>query len=781
MATLSDTSNTDRLRMAQSKTQYITYFLIMFLLAASNKFVAGQQSTIFNQYVYNNFLLNPAKAGGVDLNEHRASLGYRTQWLDFGKDRPTAMLATYDGTPFAFGESNATQLGIGLIVMNDVAHAVNRTNVGINVAGHVLLNTNLKLSAGIRLGGISNGYNFNNRSIPDPTDPIYLEAISQSNFVFDAGGGLNLNYKTPTIEANIGASTHQFPSDIYISDSLSFFLNTHIIPTATVRFNFSPSDINGQTYYKLGLEPAVAYRGVVNRNLGGGGLDAGLRIHMMEVAWVGGGFRTNGAGYYGSVGVKPAHNFEILGSYEFHAQLGTSFEVGLNYAFGRVKPPVLEARKEQREIDKAKAAIAKQEAEEAKALAKKEEEERKAEEAARDLAFKEAKAEAERKKKEEEAAKKEADRLAAAQAKKKEEEAKLAAQKAEEEAKLEAKRAEAEAKKKEEESRLAAKKAEEDAKLAAKAKEEAARIAEAKAKEEAKIADAKAKEEARIAEEKRKEEEKALALAEKNKELAEKEAKRLAEQNKKKQEEAAAKAAKEAEAAAKEKERLAEIEKKRKAEEEAAAAKAREEEAKKDPCMAIQNRNAIWFRPSRMQERANVLELDFDFVKAGHSQSGTYRYLNYEYSVYQEEYTISEETKRLIQEIVDIAHDALNPCRLPKMEPELQEISLYLKLAETIDELDFDSGYNYEGEFGASATSGYSLDESFKTISIEQGGLSFKQIYILKLISLRNSITEAFLVKGIEIPNSSIKLILLTEQDVDQEESKIEILLKQEE
>lgn len=763
------------------KQQFIAHFLVMFLLIAGSNCLVGQQGTIFNQYVYNNFLLNPAKAGGEDLNEHRASLGYRTQWLDFGKDRPTAMLATYDGTPFAFGASNSTQLGIGLIVMNDAAHAVNRTNVGVNVAGHVLLGTNLKLSAGIRLGGISNGYNFNNRTIPDPTDPIYLEAISQSNFVFDAGGGLNLNYETPTFVANLGASSHQLPSDIYISDSLSYFLNTHIIPTASFRFNFSPSDINGKTFYKLGVEPAIAYRGVVSRKLGGGGIDAGLRVHLMEVAWFGGGFRTNGAGYYGSVGVKPAHNFEILGSYEFHAQLGTSFEVGVNYAFGRVKPPVLEARKEQKEIDKAKAAIAKQEAEEAKAIAKKEEEERKAEEAARDLAFKEAKAEAERKKKEEEAAKKEADRLAEIEAKKKEEAAKLAAKQAEEEARKKEEATKLAAKKAEEEARLAEKKAEEEAKLLAKKKEEEARVAAKKAEEETKAADAKAKEEARIAEEKRKEEEKALAKAQKEKELADKEAKRLADLDKKKQEEEAAKAAKEAEANAKEKERLAEIERKRKAEEEAAAAKAREEEAKKDPCAAIQNRNAIWFRPSRMQERANVLELDLDFVKAGHSRSGAYRYLNYEYSVYQEEYIVSEEPKRLITEIVDIAHDALNPCRLPMMESEIQEISLYLKLAETIEELDFDSGYSYEGEFGSTATSGYSLDESFKTISIDQGALSFKQIYILKLISLRNAITEAFQEKDIEIPNSSIKLILLTEQDVDQEETKVEILLKQEE
>jgi len=750
----------------------LSIFLVFCLLFISSG-IWCQQNTIFNQYVYNNYLINPAKVGGVNLDEHRVALGYRTQWIGFGEDRPTTILANYDGTILGFGENNGTQLGIGVNVVNDQAHVISRTGANLSVAGHIFLVQNLKLSAGLRIGGINNSVNLRNIEVQSEQDPIYQQG-NFSNFLFDAGGGLNLHYKTPTFEANIGASSHQLPSTIAYTDSTSFFLNTHLIPTATVRFNFSPSDINGQTFYKLGFEPAIAYRGVLNRKLGGGGLDAGLRVHLMEAVWFGGGFRSNGAGYYGSVGVKPMHNFEILGSYEFHPQLGTSFEVGLSYAFGRTKPPVLEARKEQKEIEKAKAEIAKQEAEEAKALAKKEEEQRKIEAEEREIAFKKAKEEAERKKKEEEAAKKEAARLAEIEAKKKEEDAKIAAKKAEEDAKIAAKKAEEDAK-------LAQKKAEEDAKIAAKEAEEIAKLRDAKEKEEAKLAEAKAKEEARLAEEQRKEEEKALAKAAREKELAEKEADRLAQIEKKKQEEDAAKAAKEAEAAAKEKERLAQLEREQKAKEEAEAAKAKEEEAKKDPCSAISNRNGIWFRTNRMQERVNVLELDFDFVKAGNAKRGSYQALNYEYSVYQEEYLTTDEVKRLVNEIVDISHDALNPCRLPKMEPEIEEISLYLKLAETKEELDFDSGYSYESEFGSQVTSNFSMDDNFKTITIDKGALSFEKIYILKLIGLRNAITDGFKQKGIEIPNSSIRLILLTEQNVDQEENKIEIILKPEE
>jgi|GEM_PF-2884667 len=763
---LSDISNTYRIQMVPNKQHLITFSLLLAMLLISIGEVWGQQTTIFNQYVYNNFLINPAKAGSVDVDEHRIALGYRTQWLGFGSDRPTAILAAYDGTPFAFGQSNGTQLGIGLTVMNDQAHVVNRTYASLNIAGHVLLGPNLKLSAGIRAGGLNNSYDFTGREIPDPTDPIVLNS-NQSDFVMDIGGGLNLNYKTPAFEANIGASSYQLPTDIEISDSLSFLLNTHIIPSARIRFNFSKSEINGQSFYKLGLEPAISYRGILNRNLGGGALDAGLRIHLMDAAWFGGGFRSNGAGYYGSVGVKPMHNFEISGSYEFHAQLGTSFEIGLNYAFGRKKPPVLEARKEQKEIDKAKAAIAKQEAEELKAAA-----------AERERLFKEAKAEAERKQKEEEAAAKEAERLAelAAKkakeeeelaAKKAKEEAELAAKKAKEEAALAAKKAEEEAKKAEEEAKLAAKKAEDQEKLAAKKAAEEQKNAEAKAKEDARLAEAKAKEEARIAEEKLKAEEK-----------AEKEAERLALAAKKKQEEEDALAAKNAEADAKEKARLAEIERKRKEEEAAALAKAEAEAAKNDPCAAIENRSGILFRQNRMQERADLLGLDFDFIRAGHEEKNNFHVLNYEYSVYQEEYITLDGTKKLINEIVDITKDALNACRLPKMEPDIHEITLYLKLAETKEELDFDSGYSYNGEFGSPATSNYSMDESFETISIEQGGISFEKMTILKLIGLRNTMTAAFKEKGIDIPNSAISIMVITGQDVDQEESKIEIILK---
>ncbi len=815
--------------------------LVLIGLFCSSTFLSAQQTSIFNQYIYQPFLFNPAMAGGKKSGENRLAMAYRGQWLGFdGNDSPKTALLSYDGAPLKNQKNSASVLGIGAFVLHDRAHTIVRTNFSISLAAHLPVGQYSKFSLGLRGGGLSHGYDFSTIKRADPDDPVLLQNATSSSFLMDLGGGINFNYDGPKFGANIGAATFQFPTEINLTDSLSFNINTHLLGSLSLRFNVSESELNGAKFYKLGFEPTVLYRSTLGRNIGGGNLDVGLKTYLMNAAWVGVGYRTNSSGLHFSLGITPSHNLEIIGTFEMQSDLGNSFEAGITYTIGKKKPPILEARKEQKAIDQARKDKEQQEAEEARELAKAIAEKQKAEAAEAERLRKEE--EARLKREQEEAAAKAKAAKEAAEAKAKadkeaaEAKAKAAKEAAEAKAKADKEAAEAKAKADKEAADLAAKNAAEKAKAEreaaeakakadkatadakAKAEKEAAEKAQkdaiAKAKADKEAAEAKAKAEREAAEAKAKADKEAAELASKDAAAKAKAEKEAAEAKAKAEKEAADAATKSAEAekaaaAAKAKAEKEAAEAKAKADKEAAAdakaktdketaaakAKAdkeaaeaaaqaekdRIEAAKNDPCLTLDDRSGVWFKPDAMKNRLSTLDLDLDLAEASYKKEDDGYSIEYKYSIYQENYSVGEEVGKLITEVTEVVMDAMDPCKQPKLEEDLQGITLTSRLVETADELVYESDATYDGELGTNVITKYSMDGSLANNIIAQGVVSFKQLAILKLISLRNSLIESLKAEGKIIPKDSIRLILVTEQDIDQEETMIEVFLKTEE
>ncbi len=475
-------------------------------IIALSCFVVGSMTTIYaqqipvlNQYLYESKMYNPAAIGGETGWE--AFLNYRNHWQGFD-EAPVSQVISFSGSPF----KKNNKMGLGVFLENDQANKfVSSLRAHLQYAYHIVLTPEHDFSLGLA-GGIANRQFRYTESMV--TNPETFWAGEVNTFLkFDAGFGFNYKYTSDQVVFKLGTAVQQLPTLLEdfkvkpntITTTQSFDLNSHILSNISVRINTG----------NIGIEPLVLYRSAIG-NVGGGELEFGARLSYMgydkvDKVWLGGAMRTQNSGLHFSLGVIPQRNLNIFGSYELHSALGSSFEVGLGFMFGRPQTAEeLEAKQNRKEelamlqTQKEAEAIKKREQQDKERLEK---ERVKREEEARQAAIKEQEAIAEAKRRAEEDAKKakqeEADRIAKADADSK---------KAAEKERLRKEKLAAEAKSKEEaEAKKAADakaKAEADAKKAAEDKLNAKEAAELKARKEA---EAKARKEAELKARKEKE------------------------------------------------------------------------------------------------------------------------------------------------------------------------------------------------------------------------------------------------------------------------------------
>ncbi len=731
-------------------------FVATLLVVGSTFTVNAQQIPILNQYLYQSEMYNPAAIGGEQGWE--AFLNYRKQWFGHS-DAPTSQILSLSGNP----SQKNDKMGIGLFLENDqTASFVGGLRLHLQYAYHILKTEEHDFSLGVAAGLASRRIKYTESMIANPEVLWNLE--DYNSLKFDAGFGFNYGYTSDNIEFKLGVAAQQLPSlledfkvkDATISTPPTYNLNTHLLANVAVRFNAG----------SIGVEPSVLYRGALGEGTGGGDIDVGARViyrgyDTNDKLWLGGAFRTNGGGFNISLGIIPQRNVNIFGSFELNSLLGSSAEIGLGFVFGRpVTAEELEA-KQKHEAEKARLAEEKRIAAEAAAKAKAEQEAaeraRKEEEARlkaeRDAAAAKAKAE-----KEAEEARLKAEREAAEAIARKEREAAEAKARAEREAaeaKAKAEREAAEAKARAEREAAEAKaKAERDA--AAKATAEA----KAKAKAEKEAADAKARAEAAIANEAaaKAKAEKEAAAAKAKAEKAEADAKAKAEKAKA---DAIAKAKADAEAAkANAENEAAAAAAKAKAEKEAAEAKAAAEAAKSDPCSDVSSNVPTWIRPNGLQAELDKRKVSNDFATAKYKTTTNDVLITYTFSDEEDAYS-SNNIKKLVNEMTDVVMDAVDQCKAPKLQENIESVLISSELLEGSEDLAFDAEIGYEGEYGPTVSVSYLSGETAATKQINTGSIDNEKLALLKLVNIRKELIESLKKEGYDLPENKISFRLI--------------------
>ena len=139
----------------------------------------AQQIPLTSQYMFNNYLLNPAEAGSTEAIS--VALSARTQWVGF------------DGSPktqfFSAHSKIADKMGVGGFVYNDKTGPITEQGFQLSYAYHLTINEEAKLS--FSLAGLLMSYG------------IFQSELRPENSDDDAINSLNVN--STSADINFGA------------------------------------------------------------------------------------------------------------------------------------------------------------------------------------------------------------------------------------------------------------------------------------------------------------------------------------------------------------------------------------------------------------------------------------------------------------------------------------------------------------------------------------------------------------------------------------------------
>jgi type IX secretion system PorP/SprF family membrane protein len=196
--------------------------------------VYAQQKPQYTQYVFNNYLLNPAVTGIENYTD--VKLGHRSQWTGLEGAPVTAYLTINAplGTAFTDGDATASPAagganpysrmytrdyqaaephhGIGFMLVTDKAGAIDQTNMAATYAFHLGLAPKLNLAVGVSAGLNHLYLNTSLITLYDDYD-IAIKDINNNQWHPDAGVGVWLY----SADYYVGASVQQIvPQSQYI-------------------------------------------------------------------------------------------------------------------------------------------------------------------------------------------------------------------------------------------------------------------------------------------------------------------------------------------------------------------------------------------------------------------------------------------------------------------------------------------------------------------------------------------------------------------------------------
>lgn len=258
--------------------------------------VKAQQRPLYTQYLFNQYLINPAYTGIYD--HFVASTNYRYQWAGL-VDAPR----TYSLT--VHGPNNAQNYGIGGSLYNDVTGPTSKTGAYLSYAYHFKVNSSQKIALGLS-GGI----------MQYRVDGTKVTVLDQGDLVLS-------NSRLTTLVPDFGLGVYWYKKDkYYVGLSIPQFIQSNIDFTnnnvQTVSKLTNHYFINGGYKFTLNtnfsVEPSclIKYSYPVNPQF-----DIGVRGFFREIIWLGAVFRTQDAASI-LVGLNtPDQRFSFGYSYDF--------------------------------------------------------------------------------------------------------------------------------------------------------------------------------------------------------------------------------------------------------------------------------------------------------------------------------------------------------------------------------------------------------------------------------------------------------------------------------
>jgi len=301
-------------------------FLVVFIAFA--KLALAQQKPEYTQYVFNNFLLNPALSGIENYTDVKA--GYRSQWTglqgapvtsyltvnaplgnDFINGDATEMPAAGGTDPMSRSYTQDYQAapnhhGIGFTLVTDKAGPLTETTIDATYAYHIGLSSNFNLALGVAAGATRTNLNTSEIILENSFDPAITDGIN-SRWSPDLGLGIwgysGLYY--------FGVSVQQV-----LPQTLYFSTNNVYNQSKTVPHYFFTAGYKLFLSDDVTLLPSFLIKEINPVPLT---YDVNMKLSFRDVFWIGGSYRHDD-----SFGVLAGFNISSLINVSYSYDITTS-------------------------------------------------------------------------------------------------------------------------------------------------------------------------------------------------------------------------------------------------------------------------------------------------------------------------------------------------------------------------------------------------------------------------------------------------------------------------
>jgi type IX secretion system PorP/SprF family membrane protein len=293
-------------------------YIILFTIIAGSSGLQAQQLPHYTQYMFNDFVINPAIAGVYDYYQIRTN--HRFQWVGLMDPPMTNSISFY-------GPSAKLDMGYGGYIYNDVTGPTSRTGVTGSYAYNIAVTGDVRLSMGLYASIMQYRIDGTQFNPADVSDPSILSVVSTS-YLPDAGLGLYLYAD----KFYVGLSVAQL-----LSNSVTIFenkdgvnrLKTHINLIGAYRFWIDEDWL---------IEPSLMIKGAAPKEFS---FDITARVEWKKMLWAGVSYR-----YEDAVGILLGYSFDDMLFFGYSYDIGISelskyntgsHEIMIGYRFNDIK------------------------------------------------------------------------------------------------------------------------------------------------------------------------------------------------------------------------------------------------------------------------------------------------------------------------------------------------------------------------------------------------------------------------------------------------------------
>lgn len=284
----------------------------------------AQQRPQYTQYIFNNYLLNPAISGIENYIDLKA--GYRTQWTGLDGAPVTNYISVNAplGKNFLSGDANSfggqennpmsrsylqnymaaePHHGIGMHAVLDRAGPISRVDVNATYAYHLGLSEKLNIALGVAVGISKVSLDYSKITLENSQDPAIV-ATETDRLKPDLGAGLWIYGP----QYFVGLSAQQL-----LGQTLNFTNNSQYTQGKAVPHFFLTAGYKIFLADDIAAVPSVMIKRV---SPAPNSYDANLKLAFRDKFWLGGSYRHNDS-FSALAGFNVSYLFNLSYSYDF--------------------------------------------------------------------------------------------------------------------------------------------------------------------------------------------------------------------------------------------------------------------------------------------------------------------------------------------------------------------------------------------------------------------------------------------------------------------------------